>query len=168
MAENPIDDELDLIPANDLQAAQIREIAINGVESLQQTATGMQDNSAAMGRWILASLLAMNSGGAAAVLSASDQVVGPIGPSVISFSIGAVFAVLTGINGLVTGLRAGPIIGNGIELLRLSIFENTILASTKREIRSLGQILRQQMIVSGCLSAASIAAFGLGVFSAVT
>jgi len=58
-----LDEERDLIPANDLQAAQIREIALNGVDSLQRTASNMQDNSAAMGRWILASLLAMNSGG---------------------------------------------------------------------------------------------------------
>jgi len=167
MAETK-DDDTDLAPANDLQAAQIREIALNGVETLQKTAANMQDNAAAMARWILASLLAMNSGGAAAVLSASDQVVGPLGTPLIAFGVGAALAVLTGINGLITGLRAGPIIGNSIELLRLSVFESTIHASTRREIKKLGPILWQQIAFSSLLSAGSLVAFATGIATAVT
>lgn len=162
------DEEFDLVPANDLQAAQIREIGLNGVESLQRTAVNMQDNSAAMGRWILASLLAINSGGAAAVLSASDKIVGPLGPSIVAFGIGATLAVVTGINGLVTALRSGPVLGESIELLRLSVYESTIHASTRRKLKSLAPILKQQIIVSATLAAGSLAAFCAGIFLAVT
>ena len=163
-----LDEERDLIPANDLQAAQIREIALNGVDSLQRTASNMQDNSAAMGRWILASLLAMNSGGAAAVLSASDRVVGSLGPSIVAFGIGATLAVATGINGLVTALRSGPLLGEAIELLRLSVYESTIHSSTRRKLKSLAPILKQQVIISALLAGGSLLAFCAGIFLAVT
>lgn len=167
MADETLDDETDLVAENDLQAAQIREIAQNGVESLQQTAPNMQDNSAAMARWILASLLALNSGGAATVLSASDKVEGLLGTPIVAFGFGATLAVLTGINSLITGMPAGPVIGSAIELLRLSVFESTIHASTKRAIKSLGPILRQQIAISSVLSVGSLLAFGIGVASAV-
>ena len=163
-----VEDQLDLIPANDLQAAQIREIALNGVDSLQRTAANMQDNSAAMGRWILASLLTMNSGGAAAVLSASDKVVGSLGPSIVAFGIGATLALLTGINGLFTALRSGTVIGESIELLRLSVYESTIHASTRRKLKGLASILKQQILVSATLAAGSVSAFCAGIYLAVT
>jgi hypothetical protein len=163
-----VEEESDLIPANDLQAAQIREIALNGVDSLQRTAANMQDNSAAMGRWILASLLAMNSGGAAAVLSAPDRVVGPLGASLVAFGIGATLAVATGINGLVTALRSGPLIGESIELLRLSVYESRIHASTRRKLNSLAPIIKQQIIASATLAGGSVLAFCTGIFFAVT
>ncbi|MDA0820344.1 MAG: hypothetical protein O3C52_05530 [Proteobacteria bacterium] len=168
MAEEPEPDETDFIPANELKAAQIRDIALNGVESLQATSSNMQHNAAAMGRWILASLLAMNSGGIAAALSASDKVVGSLGTPIVALGIGAMLAVLTGVNGLITALRAGPAIGNSIELLRLSVFESAIHASTKREIKKLGPIVRQQIIISSILSAGSLAAFATGILSAVS
>lgn len=165
---DPFDSDQDLVPLNDRQAAQIREIAINGVEALQQTARQLQENSAHMGRWILASLLAMNSGGAVGLLSASDKVVGSIGAPLIAFGVGAALAVATGINGLITGMRVGPILGDSIEKLRLSVFENTIHASTKQKIRSMGPVLTQQLIVSACLAGGSLVAFAAGLYLAVT
>tara|TARA_R100000049_G_C1942392_1_gene86740 strand:+ start:130 stop:639 length:510 start_codon:yes stop_codon:yes gene_type:complete len=162
------DVEVDLVPANDLQAAQIREIALNGVESLQRTAANMQEASAAMGRWILASLLAMNSGGAVAAISASDRVIGPLGPAIVAFAIGAALAVTTGLNGLVTALRAGPVLGSAIELLRLSVYESTIHVSTKNEVRKLVPILRQQLIVSSVLAAGSLGAFFVGIWCSIS
>ena len=164
---DPTDQSQDLIPQNELQAAQIREIALNGVEVLQQTARQMQSNSATMAQWILASLLAMNSGGAVAVLSASDKVVGQLGTPLIAFSIGAGFAVATGMNGLVTGMRVAPIMTEAIELLRLSIFESRINASTRAKLGEMTPILRQQLKVSCAFAAGSIVAFASGLASAL-
>ncbi len=164
---DPFDPEQDLVPFNELQAAQIREIALNGVEVLQNTARQVQINSAAMSQWILASLLAMNSGGAVAILSASDKVVGSIGTPLVSFAVGAGFALATGINALITGIRVGPIIGDTIEALRISVFESKIVASTRMRVRDLMPIVRQQLIISSALAAGSMIGFGTGVASAV-
>lgn len=160
---DPFDPNQDLIPQNPLQEAQIRDLAQNGAENLQFTARQMQENAAAMGRWILASLLTMNTGGAVAVLSVPDKVVGPLGEPLVAFAIGAVLALATGINGLVTSLRAGPIIGDAIEALRLSVFESTIHASTKQKIRSLRPVLKQQIAISSVLAITSLGSFAMGI-----
>lgn len=160
-------DEVDWVPENELDAAQIREIARNGVESLQQTAARMQEESAAMGRWILASLLTMNTAGAAGVLSTADKLPEPVGSSIVAFAIGAALAIATGVNGMITGVRTGPKLGASIEQLRLSIHESTIRASTQREVKSIVPIVRQQLIASSVLAASSLTAFFAGVFLAL-
>ncbi|ASJ90263.1 hypothetical protein [Porphyrobacter sp. CACIAM 03H1] len=162
------DPHQDLAPLNELQATQIREIALNGVETLQRTAIKMQEDSSEMGRWILASLLAINTGGVVATVSASEAVVGPVGEPIVAFAIGAVLAIGTGINAMVTAVRMGPVIGDVIERLRLSVFESTIHSATRLRVLDLIPILKQQVAISSSLAAGSIAAFGAGVWSAVT
>lgn len=101
-------------------------------------------------------------------MSASDRVVGSLGPSIVAFGIGATLAVATGINGLVTALRSGPLLGEAIELLRLSVYESTIHSSTRRKLKSLAPILKQQVIISALLAGGSLLAFCAGIFLAVT
>lgn len=158
----------DLAPTTELEQAQIRDLALNTVENLQRTAIKMQDNASETGRWILASLLALNTGGAVAVLSSSNAVVGPLGPPVVSFAIGAVFAIGTGVNALVTAMRMGPVITDVIERLRLSAFEGTIHAATRQRFNDMRPILAQQTLISSALTASSLVAFGVGVALAVT
>lgn len=158
----------DLAPTTPLEQAQIRDLALNAVENLQRTAIKMQDNASETGRWILASLLALNTGGAVAVLSSSKAVVGPLGPSVVAFAIGAIFAIGTGINALVTAMRMGPIITDVIERLRLSTFEGTIHAATRQRFNDMRPIITQQTLISSALTVSSLAAFGVGVALAVT
>ena len=165
---NPFDPNQDMIARNEIEAAQIRTMANGGADSLQESVRNLHQNAATTGHWILGSMLAMNSGGAVAVLSASDKVIGPLGPSLVSFAIGATLALGTGINGLVTGLRVGPILGDAIQRLRLSAFENTIHASTKQRIDEIGRILRQQIGISAAIAAGSLLSFGVGIASAVT
>lgn len=162
------DPEQDLKPSTPLEAAQIRDIATNGVETLQRTAIKMQEDSSEMGRWILASLLAMNTGGAIGTVSASDTVIGPIGEPVVAFAIGAVFAIATGINAMVTAVRLGPVIGDVVERLRLSVFESTIHSTTRLRVLDMMPILRQQIAISASLAAGSLVAFGIGIWLAVT
>lgn len=163
-----LDPTKDLIPANELQLAQVREIAVNGVENLQKTANNMQDNAASLGRWILASLLAVNSGGAVGVLANASQVQGPLGESIVAFAVGAVLAIATGLNGLLTSLRLSPVIGDVIERLRLSAIEGVIHSSTRMRARDMIPIARQQLLISSGLALGSIGAFALGVWSAVS
>ena len=158
----------DLAPSTELELAQIRDMAANAVENLQRTAIKMQDNAAEMGRWILASLLAMNTGGAVAVISASDKVVGPLGAPIVAFAIGAALAIGTGLNGLVTAARLGPVIGDVIDRLRLSVFEGVVHAATHQRALDMMTITRQQVAISSALAAGSLASFFLGVWAALT
>lgn len=157
----------DLVPATPLEQAQIRDLALNAVENLQRTAIKIQDNVSETSRWILASLLALNTGGAVAVLSASKEVVGPLGPSIVAFAIGAVLAIGTGVNALVTATRVGPIISDLIERLRLSTFEGTIHAATRLRFNDMRPVITQQTLISSALTASSLIAFGVGVALAV-
>lgn len=158
----------DLAPQNELQAAQIREIAINGVEILQRTAIKMQEDTSEMGRWILASLLTMNTGAAIATASASEVVVGPIGEPLVAFAFGAALAIGTGINAMVTSIRISPIIGDITERLRLSVFESTIHAATRQRLLDMMPVLKQQIGISAALAASSLLSFGTGIWLAVT
>lgn len=162
------DPHQDLVPTNELQAAQIRDLALNAADSLQQSAVKMQDESAAMARWILASLLAMNIAGAVGTLSSSDSVVGQIGEPLVAFAMGAVFAIGTGLNGLVTGMRMGPRIGNVIEELRMGALESKVYSGTRLKVAAFGPVLRQQLFRSTSLVLGSLFSFGTGILLAVT
>ncbi len=161
------DPKQDLAPQNELQAAQIREIATMGANTLERTAIKMQEDSSEMGRWILASLLTLNTGAAIATASASELAVGPIGEPLVAFAIGAALAIGTGINALVTSVRLAPIIGDITERLRLSVFESTIHAATRLRVLDLLPIMKQQIAISTALAAGSLVSFGTGIWLAV-
>lgn len=158
----------DIVPENELQEAQIRAIAQNGFQSLQKTTEAMQNNAAELGRWILASLLAINLGSAIAVISLSEKVTGSIGSSLVAFAVGAALAIATGINGLITTLLVSPHLGEATEMLMIDAMEGTLHAPTREKLAAIRPIIKRQVIVSALIATLSLGAFAVGVGLSLT
>jgi hypothetical protein len=137
------------------------------IASLERTIERTTDTAISMGHWILASLLALNTGAGLAALSVLDKIAKPVGPPIISFSVGAVLAIMIGMNGQLTALRVGRPIGEALELLRLDAITGILSGATRQKLAAIAPIVRQQLIASSLLAAGSILSFAVGIGLAV-
>ena len=73
----------------------------------------LADSAAEMSRWLLASLLAVNSGGLAALLASADRLPVPI-PATAAFLLGILFALGSGVAIQAHSIRASKYVGEAI------------------------------------------------------